>query len=462
MLRLLILICFLCLPLITLQASPCNGPTAIIEEVSFTGNDITKERVLLHELSFTPGDTVNTAALDALLEENRKRLFNLRLFHHVDVTYTCQNNLVNVQFDVQERFYLYPIPILDFADRNFNAWLEKQDWDRIDYGFALIRKNFRGRNEDVRVRVQHGFNQRLELSYRVPYLIRKYNLGGEVAVADYRSHVLSYTNSNNRQRFLEQDEELPIKRFSVSTALIHRQSVEKQEGFRVSYQREHVSDSVVMLNPEYYTNSLKERQYMRFELYKVINQRNNFGYPLLGSYFEAGLGQTLFLQNSGSPFTSIRAKYVKYNKLANKLYYMAGAEGQLRLAGEHAFADNYALGFRSYVRGYDLYIVGGQHYGLFKQGITRQLLDIKSIKLKFIDNPKFNNIPLAIYLNAFTDAGYVVDNVFKGTNTLTNRLLTGGGVGVHVVTFYDIVLRFEYALNREGDRGFYFNSKIPF
>ncbi len=443
-------------------AAPCAVPKVVIADISLTGNEITKSQVMLRELTFSPGDTIRTEELELLLQENQKRLFNLRLFHHVNYTYTCADGQVQVTYEVQERFYLYPIPIFDFADRNFNAWLEKKDWSRIDYGINLTRRNFRGRNEEVRVRVQRGFNKRLELAYRIPYVWRKYNLGADFSVSDYRSRTISYTNLNNKQRFFEQQNGMPIKRAAVSAALVHRQDVQRQAGLRLSYYNEQISDSVTFLNPEYYRNEQQERQYLRVELYKVINLRNNFSYPTAGSYFEAGLAQTLFMASSGSPYTTARAKYVQYMPLSDKYTYMAGAEGQLRLAGKHAFADNIALGYRSYVRGYELYVVGGQHYGLFKQGLTRQLLDIKSIKLTFIDNPKFNSVPLALYLNAFTDAGYVVDEVFEQQNPLTNRLLLGSGLGLHAVTFYDIVLRLEYTLNREGDKGLYFSARFPF
>ncbi|AKD02526.1 BamA/TamA family outer membrane protein [Pontibacter korlensis] len=444
------------------QAEPCAAPALVITDISLEGNETTKSQVMLRELTFAPGDTILTEGLEPLLQENQKRLFNLRLFHHVNYTYTCADGQVQVKYQVQERFYLYPIPIFDFADRNFNAWLEKEDWSRIDYGINLIQKNFRGRNEEVRVRVQRGFNKRLELGYRVPYVWRRHNLGADFSVADYRSRTVSYTNLNNRQRFFEQESGMPIKRTSVAAALVHRLDVQRQEGLRFSYHNEQISDSVTFLNPDYYHDAQQERQYTRVELYKVINRRNNFAYPTAGSYFDAMVSQTIFLRNTGSPFTAFRTKYVKYVPLSDKYFYMAGAEGQLRLAGEHAFADNIALGYRSYVRGYELYVIGGQHYGLFKQGLTRQLLDIESIKLKFIDNPKFNNIPLSLYLNSFTDAGYVVDDVFDKGNQLTNRLLVGGGLGLHAVTFYDIVLRLEYTLNREGNRGFYFSARFPF
>jgi len=443
-------------------ASPCGVPAVVIADISLAGNETTRSRVMLRELTFAPGDSLSAEELEPLLQENQRRLLNLRLFHHVSYTYTCSEGQVRVAYQVQERFYLYPIPIFDFADRNFNAWLEKKDWSRIDYGLNLIRRNFRGRNEEVRVRVQRGFNKRLELGYRIPYVWRRHNLGADFAVSDYRSRTISYTNLNNKQRFFEQESNLPIQRTAVSAALVHRQNVQRQAGLRLAYFNEQVSDSVSFLNPEYYRASRTERQYMRAELYRVLNRRNDFAYPTGGSYFEAIIGQTMFLHHSGAPYTTARAKYVKYVPLSEKYTYMAGAEGQLRLAGTYAFADNVALGFRSYVRGYELYVVGGQHYGLFKQGFTRQLVDIKSIDLKFIDNPKFNSIPLALYLNAFADAGYVVDEVFEEGNPLTNRLLLGSGLGLHAVTFYDIVLRLEYTLNRERDRGLYFSVGFPF
>ncbi len=443
-------------------ADPCQVPAVVMAGVTLQGNETTRDQVLLQELTFAPGDTVAAAALEPLLEDNRKRLYNLRLFHHVTYTYTCQEGRVQVTYQVQERFYLYPIPVFDYADRNFNAWLEKKDWHRIDYGVNLIRRNFRGRNEDVRLRVQQGFNRRLELVYRVPYISRSKGLGLEVGAFDYRSRTINYTNRQNKQAFYEQQEGLPIRRTSFAVALLQRQSVQRQQALTLGYGTEHISDSVAHLNPAYYGKGLHERQYLRLELSKVINLRNTFAYPLSGSYFEAALGHTFFLHNSGTPYTTLRAKYVNYTRLADKLFYTVGAEGQLRLARQYAFADNVALGFRSLVRGYQLYVVGGQHYGLFKQGLSRQLVDIKSIKLNFIDNPKINSLPLAVYLNAFTDAGYVVDKAFEEHNPLTNRLLVGGGLGLHVVTFYDLVLRMEYAVNREGDRGLYLGGRFPF
>ncbi|MFD2248567.1 POTRA domain-containing protein [Pontibacter ruber] len=443
-------------------AAVCPSDTVVIAEIRFQGNETTKSSVLQKELTFATGDTLVTASLVELLEENRKRLFNLRLFHNVTYTYTCQEGQVSVLYTMQERWYLYPFPIFSLADRNFNAWWDKKDYDRIDYGINLVRRNFRGRNEEVRIKLQHGFNRRVEFAYRVPYVSRSHRIGFDFGIADYRSHTIDVITRNNRQRFFEQEEGMPVKRMAVSAALVHRQNVQRQQGFRLSFHQEEVSDSVLVFNPEYFRSDVQKREFVRFELFKAINLRNNFAYPLTGSYFEVAVGQTMFLNNAGAHFTTARAKYVDYRKLSNKYYYTVGGEGQLRLSRRYAYADNVALGFRSMVRGYELYVIGGQHFGLFKQGLSRELINLKGIHLKPIKSSKFNTIPLALYLNAFTDAGYVVDQEFEENNPLTNRLLLGGGLGLHAVTFYDIVVRAEYTINREGDRGIYLSGRFPF
>nr|WP_255594288.1 POTRA domain-containing protein [Pontibacter sp. HSC-14F20] len=446
----------------TLAAQPCNTPVAVIDSIGFAGNEVSKSRMLLFELNIAPGDTLATAELEEKLEENRRRLFNLRLFHEVGYTYTCREGLVTVTFTMQERWYLYPIPILDIADRNFNAWLERRDWSRVDYGINLIRRNFRGRNEEVRIRLQQGFNKRLEFTYRVPYISRAHKLGMDFGIADYRSRAIDYRTLNNRQRFYVQESGVPIQRTLLTSGITHRQSVQRQEGLRLTYVQEQVADTVLTLNPEYYSEDNQDRQYLRLELSKVVNLRNSFVYPLTGSYFEAIAAQTFFLNGNGTPITTLRAKYVDYRHLSGKYYYFVGGEAQARLSKHYAYADNVALGFRSLVRGYELQVVGGQYFGLFKQGLTRELFQHEGMHLKFIKSPKFNKVPLALYANVFTDAGYVVDEVFEKGNPLANRLLAGIGVGLHLVTFYDFVFRAEYTINREKTSGFYLSGRFPF
>ena len=67
-----------------------------------------------------------------------------------------------------------------------------------------------------------------------------------------------------------------------------------------------------------------------------------------------------------------------------------------------------------------------------------------------------------MYLNLFADAGYV-NNLFPApTNTMVNNWQFSTGVGLDLVTYYDQVLRIDFAINRYGEYGFFFHLETPF
>ena len=79
---------------------------------------------------------------------------------------------------------------------------------------------------------------------------------------------------------------------------------------------------------------------------------------------------------------------------------------------------------------------------------------------------QFKYFPVAVYLKAFYDFGYV-DTFLRyrelGQNlALANKWLHGAGAGADIVTLYDIVFRFEYAFARDGRTAFYFNVRKEF
>jgi hypothetical protein len=85
----------------------------------------------------------------------------------------------------------------------------------------------------------------------------------------------------------------------------------------------------------------------------------------------------------------------------------------------------------------------------------------RNLQNDWIKLEQFKVMPVAIYLKAYADAGYVV-NPLADNQRLTNRALLGTGVGLDLVLYNTSVFRFEYSLNREGDRGFYFNLMADF
>jgi hypothetical protein len=54
-----------------------------------------------------------------------------------------------------------------------------------------------------------------------------------------------------------------------------------------------------------------------------------------------------------------------------------------------------------------------------------------------------------------------VNNEFTDpeNTTLSNRYLFGGGIGLDIVTYYDLVIRLEYSMNDRAETGFFINVR---
>ncbi|RYE12009.1 MAG: hypothetical protein EOP51_32305, partial [Sphingobacteriales bacterium] len=229
-----------------------------------------------------------------------------------------------------------------------------------------------------------------------------------------------------------------------------------------SYNWQQVTDSVVKLNPAYFLGH-RHREYLELEFSRTHNFRNTFSYPLSGRFAKLTLRQIFPLSGGAVHVTTANIKYSVYEPLGKGFYYSIGAQAEAKLANRVTYPDNQALGYSNFVRGYELFVADGQHFGLLRQGISYGLLTKKQINLKFFNNPKFSQIPISVFLNTFFDAGYVKNNFYVTENRLTsNRTLYGYGVGLHLVTYYDRVINFEYSINREGQKGLYIRGGLLF
>lgn len=432
-----------------------------VATIVFAGNEVTKERVLRAELDFKEGDTIATRKLAQRLEQNRQRIFNLQLFHSVATQTVCRNGEITVLFGMQERWYIFPIPIFSLADRNFRSWLDRPDrWRRVDYGVHLVRRNFRGRNEQVVGNLQLGFNRKYELFYEAPGYGRRRRIGFGAGASYYRSHALDYATVNDRLVNFREEEGFPIERQYITAGLRWRRTVQHLSAFDISYHHERISDSIQRRNPTYFLGRTR-REYLDFSLTTTLNQRNTFAYPLVGRFVQLALVQRVFLTPGSAPITTARARYAEYFDLGHQFYYNFGLQGQLRFSRQVAYADNRAFGYEALVRGYDPYVIDGRHYMLAQQSISYQLFDATRIQLGGIQNPKINTLPLVLYANLFTDAGYVRAPTPWPNNRLPNQLLASAGVGLHLVTYYDRVLTVEYTRNLRGEGGFFFRYEFP-
>jgi len=135
-----------------------------IDSIKITGNDVTENYVILRELTFKEGDSVTSKMLDF----NRERVFSLGLFNNVQMKAENRNGINYLDIQVDESWYVYPIPFIRFKDKQSS---------KATYGINFLYKNFRGRDETLRANLSLGYDPAYTLIYNVPVLFNSQNLG---------------------------------------------------------------------------------------------------------------------------------------------------------------------------------------------------------------------------------------------------------------------------------------------
>ena len=113
------------------------------------------------------------------------------------------------------------------------------------------------------------------------------------------------------------------------------------------------------------------------------------------------------------------------------------------------------------MRSFELFVVDGKHFGLFKTNLKYALVTPRKSDLRFFKSEKFRKIHYAAYLNLFVDGGYVAQDKQYAFNSFQNEWLTGFGLGLDLVTYYDLVWRFECSVNRYNKPGFFLHFVAP-
>lgn len=430
----------------------------IIGSVGFEGNKVTRDRILFREMTFAVGDTIALDSMAYHMERSRSNLRNIKLFNFIEVD-TCmsEGNSVEVVVRLVERWYIWPVPLVELADRNFGEWWQTKDLGRIDFGTFIFWNNFRGRNETVVLELRFGYNNRYQLRYEIPYLNRKQTIGIEFKGGYEQAREVNVMSAESRRVFFGDGDGFMRRMAYGAVTPRWRPNLYNVHELEVGFSHVRVADTIAQLNPDYFGNG--EAMTTHFSIqYELVNDYTDYTiYPLKGHILRLrarkdGLGIL------GSPVDLFTAEieFDKYWKLHPRWYFAHGTKLKVSSFNTQPFMYQRGLGYMNdYVRGYELNVVDGQHFALVKTSLRWMLLPQRRINLKFLKTDKLGLIPITIFANANFDAGYVMDSQTRATNPLAEQWLYGGGVGIDVSTFYDIVWRFEYSINRVGRHGFF-------
>lgn len=439
-----------------------------INKIEIVGNKKTKDRIILRELVKKEQDTFLLKNITRLKKRDEYNIFNTQLFIY-DSLYCFVNDsarTVNYKIKVKERWYIWPIPFVDFLDRNLNTWWLNKDPDRLAYGMFLNIENFTGVKDRLILIFKNGYAKQLGFNYRLPYLNSKQTIGAYAQYVYNEYNKLNYITRSNKQQFVISDNEHLRIEHTAKAGLFYRPHLFLQHALDLYYNYYTISKTVNDLNKNYFFNGSQNTAYAGLSYKLTYDNRDNKIYPLKGNMFEMMVVKDGLDISDRSPYNNAYTilSYKKYFPIHSKFNFATLARTRfLNTEQQIPFAFNQALGYSNYIRGYEYYVIDGQNYFLTKNSLRFQLIKPKFHEVGILKKMKpFSTIPFYAYLNLFYDGGYVQEKYYKETNSLANSWQHGYGIGLDLITYYDLVLRLEYAYNKQKQGGFYIHLTSGF
>lgn len=440
-----------------------KGTHVVVKEFKIIGNKTTKEKIIIREIPFNINDSLVKEDLNKALERTKSNLLNTSLFNFVTVepVYFDENN-ISIYITVEERWYWWPIPIFDIEETNFNTWWLEKDLDKVNYGLFLAKENFRGRKETVMLLFHGGYTEKVGVKYIVPYINKKKTNGLNVKFSYSRNHEITYATTNNFRNYYRSENDYVKKEISSNIGYELRPKLYNKHIFNFEYTNVEITDSALFFNDDYLVKGKKAMQFFSLNYTFKRDKRDNKNYPTKGYYYDLNFkkdGMGIIEDKLNSFYLTSQIK--KFWQLSNRFYLAGSLKAKFTVKEGPYFLYN-GLGYRSnLVRGYEFYVINGEHYGLVKTQLQYAVLKNKVFKVNAIPAKKFNKIPLAIYMGAFFDAGHVDSKINNANNFLANSTLYGGGISLDFVSYYDMVLRVEYSINKLNEKGFFLHFVAP-
>lgn len=433
----------------------------VVRDILITGNKVTREYVILREIPFNAGDTLEASQLTKILSETRALILNTTLFKEVTVdTELISASVVDVVITVDERWYIFPIPVFELADRNFNVWWDEFDHDlrRTVYGMNFYHQNLTGRADQLKLVAQFGFNQLFGVRYKLPFITKTSPFGMTIGADLERTRDVSYVDSLNKQVFFR-GEDITRQTIRPYATLSLRQDLYVWHFFHASYSNNTVSDTILDLNPEYFVSGSRQR-YATIAYEFIADWRDFKSYP------KDGVKLQFLVRKNGLPGlddyreAEIRTLTEFHINPVPRLILSLITFGKAAIVTQQPYHNYRGLGFGNLLaRGYEYYVVNGQSFLLAQTSAKFRFLSFL-IKKPIISIKFLNNIPFDFYLKPHFDAGYVWDRFFDAENPLCNTVLVGYGIGLDIVTYYDLVTSINFSINGLGESGIYLHFNL--
>jgi outer membrane protein assembly factor BamA len=444
----------------------CYAQFAFVNEITLSGNTQTKDFVILREMVVKRDSIYSSSSkgnFDELVELSENRIRNLNLFNTVVLSIVDDSTKNDIRFislniTVVEKWFFWPIPFVEFSDRNVNVWKDLDfDPNRTNYGLYGFVYNLFGRNHRLKTNLKTGYNKELGLEYRIPFISQNSNWGLN-AMANYKSqNEVWFQTKNDSLQFFKNGKKNLIQTRNARLELTKRIRPIVKLFLGAELGSGELDSSVS--TSDYFLNGLDNQSSYGVDIKAEIDTRNNIYYPISGVFYQTKVAWQQWTNTSTVSNVKFQLKLQQFYQLSNRWYTVMSGYGQYNTQEVLPYSLRKMFGYDEIIRGYENYVIDGNLGWKYNAAIRYHLLDKSEMKLKFIPIKNYKVLPFNIYVEAYTDGGSVYYSNLDSSNMLVNKYLYSGGLGLNMLFYNDRLLRLEYSLNSMQEGGFFVHFK---
>jgi outer membrane protein insertion porin family len=423
--------------LITLEdaALQLDSLNLTVNAIVITGNDVTKEEIILREMSLKKGSRFTYKKYS----EDLLRIYNLALFTKVEIIpIQVSDKEVTVNVDVTERWYILPLP---------QGGIEDGEWKKIWVGLNLRWDNFRGRNERLNVGFRVFYNPAAGIRYQVPWIGEKLHLFTSMSLAWARTRNQSLSavgreNGSGTLKYGDENYDNIQYRAELTIGKYLTKYFNVFTDFKYNYLR------VTKFQPGRTLSADGIDRYLTVGAGISFDSRDLIEYPTKGDYLrtyyhrygfidkEINFGRYVIENQSFIPLDVTKTYYLT---LASRIF-TSLAVGAIIPVYNHEY-----LGYsEDYVRGWKRQAFEGDNVFTVYNELRIPILKPRYIKAKKLmivkDLPIIKNLDLrhGVYFTMIYDIGTVW---YKDENIYNKRFMSGAGIGVDIIAPFGYIFR---------------------
>ncbi|MEO7293097.1 MAG: POTRA domain-containing protein, partial [Ginsengibacter sp.] len=267
-----------------------------VRNIFIAGNKKTKDYIILREMELKSGGYVTISNLIDALEKDRQHIFNTTLFLDVKVEPIIVSAFeFDISVTVKERWYIFPLPELQFVDGTLNEWLAKYkgDLNRLNYGAKFTHYNLTGRKDQLRVHVLSGYTRTLSFNYKAPYANAALTNGFSVGGGYYQNREIVYKTSYDNEVMFYKKKDFVRNLWEIQLGYSIRRGIKITHSFNLNYTHVNIDDSIInqKYNRDYFNKPASKTGYIDLFYTLQYSDVNNVLYPLTGYSGSLGLGK---------------------------------------------------------------------------------------------------------------------------------------------------------------------------